>query len=135
MEVIVVLGLLGTIAAIGAYMSMGAIGRVALRGERDALVFLLHSARAAAVSNVHEMPHGVYVNPDEFVLYAGDVFVPLSPSNRPVPRNTAVEIAGLNDIRFENVSGRVVSGQGDVTFSYGGQTFEVEINDEGRIEW
>jgi prepilin-type N-terminal cleavage/methylation domain-containing protein len=134
-EVLLVIALL-TIAA-GATLIIGtdSIGRSTARSERDLVVTLLQTARAEAMANTDEVPHGLHVGSDAYFLFKGASYVSSDPTNRSYVKEDAVLVSGPTDIVFEQLSGSVTTGGGTLLFTDSGQTASTSVNAEGRIDW
>jgi len=133
-EIMVVLGLVGVIAALSVAVSFNSLGRSSVHTERDTLVSLLWVARTKSLANVDQSAHGVHIEANTFTVFTGDTYSASDPKNRVTPRNTAISISGPSDIKFLQLTGDV-AGAGTITLSGVGSTQTIEINDAGRIEW
>lgn len=125
----VVLALVGIIAAMGVIMGFDTLGRSSVHEERDLLVTLLTGQRAKALANVNESAHGLRIEDDSYVLVEVE-----SGDEREVERNENVVVDPEVEIVFEQLSG-TVSDEVELTLSQEGKTQSVEVNEAGRIEW
>src|SRR3989344_4820009 len=124
-EVLVVLALVAFIAGFGLLMGFNSISRGSVAQERDLFLTSLLGARARALANVNESPHGVHIEDDSFVLFEGNSYP--GANHRILDRD--------DDIIFEQLSGNVVEGVGTIVLSDGAQSVTIDINGVGRIEW
>ena len=132
-EVLVVTGLLTFLAGVGIVVSMQSYRGYLFRSERDLLVAVLESARSRALKNIGETPHGVHIEPDAFVLFAGAAYSSVAPENERIPRNSSVTISEDEEIIFSQLSGDAASSS--IVVSDGVHIKRISINDEGRIDW
>lgn len=140
-EVTIVLGLIGVIAAFGVAMSFSSLSSTTVTQERDLFVtLLLRSTRSAAVANLEESSHGVQIDNanDRYILFNGTTYVAGAASNRVIPyTNEAIDIenTGGNTVVFEQLSGDVTVGSGTVVISNGTASQEIIIRESGQIDW
>lgn len=133
-EVMLVLALIAVAAAIGPTFSIQAISRSYALSERDLLVSLLTEQRAAALANVHESPHSLFIDTDHYVLFEGTTYVANNPTNRIVPKLSKASITGLETIAFSQLLADVAT-PGTITITGDTQTYTIAINSAGRIDW
>ena len=133
-EVLIVLGVVGVIASIGTIFSMGSVSRSYALSERDLLVGLLTQTRAKALANVHESAHSLHVATSTYVLYEGTTFSATNPTNTHVPKVSKAAMSGLDTVSFLPMTADVVS-SGVITVVGGSQSYTIEINAVGRINW
>ncbi len=131
-EIIVVIALVGLIAAMGTIIGFDTLSRSSVHEERDLLVTLLTGVRAKALANVNQKAHGLQITADEFILFEG---TPSDPNARHVDRNANIQVdpGVLVDVVFEQLSG--ASDDKTITLSQDNKSQTVEINAAGRIEW
>jgi prepilin-type N-terminal cleavage/methylation domain-containing protein len=140
-EVTIVLGLIGVIAAFGVAMSFSSLSQTTVTQERDLFVtLLLRSTRSAAVANLEESSHGVQIDNanNRYILFNGTTYVDGAASNRVIPyTNEAISIdnTGGNTIVFEQLSGDVAVGSGTVVIANGDASAEIIIRESGQIDW
>ena len=127
------LALVAFIAGFGLLMGFNSISRGSVAQERDLFLTSLLGARARALANVNESPHGVHIEDDSFVLFEGNSYP--GANHRILDRNDAISITPDDDIIFEQLSGNVVVGVGTIVLSDGAQSATIDINGVGRIEW
>lgn len=134
MEIVIVLALVSLIAAIGPTFSSSSISRSYALSERDLLVGLLTQTRANALANVHKSAHSLYVDSNSYVLYEGTNYSSGNTTNRIVPRLSKAQVTGLQTVTFLQLTADVVN-PGTITITGDTETYIVEINDAGRINW
>lgn len=133
-EILVVVALVGFIAALGLMMSFGSLARSGVESERDLVVSLLQAQRSRALSNIHAHSHGVRLEENTIVLFEGDSYDLHDPHNQVISRNPEVSIEDVPvDIVFESLTGN--SSAQIIVFSQSHKRAEVEVNEVGRIEW
>ena len=113
----------------------------ALQRERHTLATLLQTARAAAVYNINEVPHGVAINPADhphsYVLFEGEEY-DSAVSKDVIDQAYTFEIGpgSARTFVFAQLSGDVKD-PGSVIFRDATRGIEesVTVNGEGGIEW
>ena len=140
-EITIVLGLVGVIAAFGVAMSYSSLSQTTVTQERDLFVtLLLRATRAAAIANMEEAPHGVQIDnaSHRYILFTGNTYSASDPNNRAIPYTSdliTVTNTGGNTIVFEQLSGKVSTGAGTISISNGNATQEIIIRESGQIDW
>jgi prepilin-type N-terminal cleavage/methylation domain-containing protein len=133
-EVILVVAIVAFIASMGALFSTGAITRSYTISERDLLVALLTQTRAKALANVHESAHSLHIATSSYVLYEGTTFSESNPTNKLVPKMSEATLTGLSTVTFLPLTADVAGG-GVISVIGGTQSYDVEVNSAGRINW
>ena len=133
-ELLIVLALVAFVASIGTIFSMSSISRSYALSERDLLVSLLTQARAHALANVHESAQSVYIDTDAYVLYEGTTYDVNNVTNKVIPKVSHATVSGLDTITFNQITARVTN-EGTITIAGDTQTYTIEVNNEGRINW
>ena len=140
-EVTIVLGLIGVIAAFGVALSFSSLSNTTVTQERDLFVtLLLRGTRAASVANIKEISHGVKIDNGnhKYILFEGESFAANPSSYREIPYTSEViDIinTGGDTIVFQQLSGNVIAGDGVITVSNGSATQEITIRESGQIDW
>lgn len=140
-EIILVMGLIGIILSFGVAMSIGSISQSTVTQERDLFVtLLLRGARAAAIANVGQTAHSVYIDSanHKYILFDGTTYTSGASTNREVPftnDNIVVTNTGGNKIIFDQLSGNVSEGAGTISITNGNATQEIIVREVGQIDW
>lgn len=140
-EVTIVLGLIGVIAAFGVAMSFSSLSRTSVTQERDLFVtLLLRGTRAAAIANLEETAHGVQIDNTNhrYILFNGTNYDENATSNRNVPytsESITVTNTSGDTVVFEQLSGAVITGGGVIAITNGSATQEITIRNSGQIDW
>ena len=134
LEIIIVIAIVAVVASFGASFSMNSISRSSLLSERDLLVSLLTQARAESLANVNESAHSVYIDTDSYVLYEGATYDVGNATNRVVPKVSSAAITGIDTVTFEQLTANVASA-GIMTVEGDAQSYDIEVNSVGRINW
>ena len=136
-EVLVTLGLLGIIASLGLFATLGEYRGDTLRSERDTFVALLTRARAHAMNNIAGVPHGFCVDANDYVVFAGtfsqSAIEEYQPLSRVVARSGFPACGSGSEILFTQLSGTTT--QTTLTLLQNGQTLTVSVNGEGMVGW
>lgn len=133
-ELTIVIGLVAVLASIGTAFSISSISRTHALSERDLLVSLLTQTRAKALANVNENAHGVYIDTTYYVIYEGTSYSEENPTNHHITRTSTMPIDGLQDITFQQLTADVDE-TGTIEIGADTQTYIIEINSIGRINW
>lgn len=129
-----VIGIVTLLGGLGIFLGVDAYRNYSLNQERDAIVAILQRARGESLNNIDALPHGVHFGDDEYVLFSGDLFSALDSRNQIFPINPGIEISGLNEVLFSQLSGNAHT-TGDITIGNGIRSMVISINNEGRIAW
>ena len=141
MEALVVMGLFSMIAGLGLFLDFGSYRGDAFRAEQASLVELLQTARANALNNINEEPHGVAIHPggyDGYVVFEGSTYATADHSRD--MRVEAFYTVGFSsttpqEVVFEQLSGDSNGATITMTDSVRGLTAVIAINHEGAIDW
>ena len=143
-ELILVLGLAGLLAAFSMVMSMSTISRSSVLEARDLFVtLLLHNARENALANIDALPHGIYIDNHchRFIRFADTTFTPppdctYNPAEISYTSNTlSITNTGGDIVIFEQLSGNVITGAGTITLTNGAETLDITLRTSGQIDW
>lgn len=138
-EIVVVLGITTMLASVLLFADMTTYKSSSLREERERLVTLLERARAQAMTNVHQSPHGVRITAGGYVQFEGDSFA-TAHHDRDVTMQTVYPVvfanSSPNEIVFSQLSGDA-NYEGDIVLSDPNSraTAVFSINHEGAISW
>lgn len=141
LEMIIVIALVGVVAAFSVGASMDSIARSSVTQERDLFVtLLLRGARSASLANVKGVSHGIQIDNTnhEYILFDGTTYSSGAATNRHIPytnNKLSVSNTGGNTIIFEQLSGAVTTGAGTITLSNGVQSQTIVIRNSGQIDW
>jgi prepilin-type N-terminal cleavage/methylation domain-containing protein len=133
-EIVVVIALVGIIAAMGTVVGFDALSRSNVHEERDLLVTLLTGQRAKALANINELDHGVHIDQDahEYTLIGSN------PNTIDSDEALTIDIDGNSqgEVVFEQLSGNTSCDPVcTITVSDGAKSQIIEVNKVGRIEW
>lgn len=134
-EILIVIGIFGLIISLGLVTSFNSYRRSNLRAERDILVSVLAKARNQSISNVNESPHGISVQPGNYVIFQGSSYATRDTSvDEDVPYVSSLTVSGTNEIVFVQLTGEVTT-PGTITISFQSNPADISVNSEGRIDW
>lgn len=134
-ELLVVIGIVVILTAVGVISGFNSISRGALTSEEDKLVLLLTDARTNALANTNAKPHGLYVSNTEFILFEGNDKDDDPTSWREIERNSSVEILPTDtQVVFDQLSADV-GVPVDFVLSLNETSSTVSVNEVGQIEW
>lgn len=134
-EVMVVLGLLALMAALGMFVSFDYYRSYQYRAELNTLGSMLQKARAQAQSNVNESPHGVEILANAYVIFQGPFYAAREVSlDESFTANGLVSHSGMSEVVFAQLTGEA-SASSTITLTDGTRTSLISINNEGRIDW
>jgi prepilin-type N-terminal cleavage/methylation domain-containing protein len=142
-ELLIVIGLIALIGGAILFIDLNNYRGDAFRAERTSVVTLLGQARADALNNVLEEPHGLAFfpadYPDSYVLFLGDSYAASDPATR-VPYKAAYATtfspSSPHEVVFEQLNGDA-SFSGTITMVDAERNFSYDIvlNSEGGISW
>jgi len=139
-EVLVIIGLVGVIAAIGLVVSFGSFQRNSFSTQRELAVVLLQRARSRAMANIHESAHGFVITADKFVVFEdtddSGAYEEANDVEEVVARDSNVSHSGIDEFLFEQLSGNAVSnGALDLVGNRPGDSATITVDPNGRIDW
>lgn len=134
-EILIVIGLLTGIFAMGVVTGTDTYQRYIFRAELEKTAALLQKARSSAMANVGESSHGVYFDnvSSNIILFRGTSYATSSPYNLKVEKSKVVSISGPSAVIFTPLSG--TSTAGIITLSDGIRNSLITVNNEGQINW
>ncbi len=135
LEVVLVIGLLAIIFAMGIPITFDFYVNYELGAERDNLISILQQARDLAMSGKGGVAHGVYLDTNGYVIFEGVSYASRSADyDQNFSIAELIQTTGPDEIVFEALSGRTSP---SVSFSVtnGKQTFNIDVNAEGRVQW
>lgn len=140
-EMLVVIGLVTAFASLSLFIDLNSYRGDAFRAERNTVVTLLQRARADALNNIGQDPHGVAIFPSDhphaYVLFAGtDYTSSLSSTHEVFDMAYAIELtAGPSEIVFQQLSGATAY-DGPLTLHDSERNMDavIKINNEGLID-
>lgn len=124
-------------------MSMSSYRGYSFRNERNMLISILQKARSQATSNFclgslcpDGQPHGVHIDPGQYVIFQGTTYVSGNSLNEIIKPNLGnILINAPTDIVFAQLSGSVTT-PGTITISdQAGHSSMISVNGEGQIIW
>ncbi|MEK7613724.1 MAG: type II secretion system protein [Patescibacteria group bacterium] len=136
-EVLIVIGILGVVALFTVGIDTRSISRSTASAESTVLLQMLIHARSRAMNNEYQMPHGVYVDANNFVLFRGNSYDPLAAGNEPTPRSTQVSISIPPAVPFEVVFTQLsgTTSAQTVKLASGVDSVDIDIKETGAIAW
>jgi Tfp pilus assembly protein PilV len=142
-EVLVVLALVVGISGMTFVLSLDTYRDSSLHADRMTLVSLLMHARAQSLHDVcgassctHGASHGVYIQPDHFVLFEGDSYA-LRDTDQDVTfdANPHIIHTGISEMVFASSSALVSTPGAIVLVDTGRRSATTTIGGEGQISW
>lgn len=142
LEVLMVVAIMSVVAGTSLFFTTSRLQREALLSERRHLVVALQSARANAMNNVSQTPHGVALYPPGvtgYVIFSGSTYSSREQSmetivlvDHPVRLGSTTPL----EIIFSQLSGDS-NYEGEIVLSDLGSTSSTSIfiNYEGKIGW
>jgi hypothetical protein len=148
METLVVIGLLIMIVSLGMFIGFDFYRSYAFRSERNTVISILQKARSQSMNNVNQVRHGVHFcnttcgNKLSYIIFQ-------CPANNPqctsypgitdtdltieASYNASISNSLPHDVMFDQLSGTTTTD--NITGSDGKNSYSIQINTEGRIEW
>lgn len=132
-EMLIALGMIAFIAAMGLWASMDVYRGYSYRSEVKTLVSTLQKARLASMINVNGAPHGVHIASNQYTIFQGVDYASRDTTfDTVITPSPSVTITSA-DVVFEQLSGDA-SNQ-TITISNGARSNDIVINDEGQINY
>lgn len=135
-ELLIVIAIIVVISGLGLFVGLDFYKTYALNSERDIVTSVLMKARNRAANNLNESPHGLYIDSNGYTIFQGISYALRDQSHdEPIKRNNAVNVSGLQEVVFEQLSGNLTTTEGEITLSNGARSIIISLNNEGRINW
>lgn len=141
-EILLAIGIMTTIFAVGLLMSMDTYRGYSRRSERDTLVAVLERARSRAMANVNQHSWGVCFDGTNYIIFSGPNYEGAI-TTETIPGNPSVTVADTSEApRLPCGNGGIVFAQltGDtsevtITVTQGQVVSNISTNIEGLIDW
>ncbi|MBM3261542.1 prepilin-type N-terminal cleavage/methylation domain-containing protein [Candidatus Kaiserbacteria bacterium] len=141
-EILLVVGILVLLFAIGLFMSMDVYRSYSRRSERDTVVAILQRARSRAMANINQSVWGVCMQGDGYRIFKGTTYS-ADGVTETIEGNPSVIITDTSATqRFACADGGIVFAQlsGDttdqmITVVQAGIASTISTNVLGRIDW
>lgn len=133
-EILVVMSIVAILLVAGFFVSFDSYNRESISAEHTALVSTLEKARSRAMNNINQSRHGVHIEDDSYVVFREFPYNPIESTNEEIPRNSNIIISGLDEVIFEQLSGET-NDDGTITLTEGPRTKNIEISENGLINW
>ena len=144
-EVLVVMGILAILSAMGYLVTIEFYKSYAFNAERDTIVSLLQKARAASLSNINQSPHGVYFDAadGQYVVFQGSSYAGRNQLlDQNIPYSPGITRGGtINKVIFQQLTGNSMQDgdanplSGSVTLAEGNRSETISLNNLGQINW
>ncbi len=142
-EMLIVIGLLTAVGSLSLFIDLNSYRGDAFRAEKNTIVTLLEKARADALNNINQDPHGLALfpvdHPHAYVLFSGTSYAASDPATREVfNASYAITLASTSpsEIVFAQLSGNTAY-DGVITLRDSVRSMEstITINREGMVSW
>lgn len=134
LELMLIIGILVVILSLGLPITFDFYKNYQLQAEGEKFISLLETTRNSSMINLNQLPHGVYRDNDNFVIFEGNNFAARNQSqDQNFPRAKIISVAGPDEIIFNPLSGQAISSA--FIFNNGTKSFNVYVNQEGQINW
>jgi len=137
-EILVVMGIVIALFAIGNFVDFSNIGRASLNKEEEKLVSVLQKARNRSMNNIGQSRHGVRIDPVDktnFIIFQETPYL----ENEKIPRSENIEIdtSSINttDIIFDQLSGQPNKTGNIILSDNNNTTRNITILTSGLIDW
>ncbi|MDP2788459.1 MAG: prepilin-type N-terminal cleavage/methylation domain-containing protein [bacterium] len=133
-EVLITMAVISLLFFAGYFVSVDSFSRELIISEHLTLVSVLQKARNRAMNNINTSRHGVYIENDLYIIFRKFPHNSNEPTNEKIQRNNNINISGLNEVIFSQLSGE--SGNtGDIFLDDGMRTKKITIKKGGLIDW
>lgn len=134
-EIVIVMAILAVVLGFGYFVGFDFYKNYALHSEKDLLVSILRKARSQALNNVGAAPHGVYIGSDSYIIFYGSSFAARnSQYDEDIRKAPGISSSGLDEVVFQQLSA-FSTASGAIALSNNRNSFFIDINYEGRINW
>ena len=134
-EIVVTMGIMVFIVGWGLIVGFGWYRQIILNSERDNLVGYLRRARSAALDNINQVSHGLYIGGDTYTVFEGTSYAARnSTADQSFPKSSIISVGGPLEFVFGALTGNPAA-SGAITLSDNVKSLTISINNEGRIDW
>jgi prepilin-type N-terminal cleavage/methylation domain-containing protein len=144
-EILISIGLLALIAALGMFISFDFYRNYSFRSERSVIVSTLQKARSQSMDNIDQVRHGVhFADPLQYIVFECKASMPACTDYSDADNSKDIvitpsfnsSVSGLPfDIIFDQLDGDLVSSTNSIAISDQGNVKNITINSAGRIDW
>ena len=138
-EVLVVIALGVILATFSLLLGTNFYTSYSFRSDRDILVSALEKARNRSLANINQAPHGVHIDPAQYVIFEGATYATRDATkDESIPASAAI-IRTVSvpqpEFVFLQLDGGVAI-PGNITLATAGHSpATITINSEGQIDW
>lgn len=143
-EIIIVVAIFVIVFGFGLFISMDFYKSYSLSSEKSIIVSILQKARSQSLYNINQTSHGVHFdNPLKYIIFECASANPQctdyatgadTSKDIPIQPSYGITIVGIPfDVMFEQLSG--ASFDKTITVSDKIRSYDININNEGRIDW
>lgn len=147
-ETLIVIGVISILAMMSLFMNLNNYRGDSFRSEVSSLGMTLQTARANALNNINQKPHGVAIHPggyDGYIIFEGSSYA-VADHTRDISIKASYNItlapSSPAEIIFKQLSGNALNSggvdyDGEITFvdPQRNMTAIISINHEGKISW
>ncbi|MBI4993586.1 prepilin-type N-terminal cleavage/methylation domain-containing protein [Candidatus Wolfebacteria bacterium] len=133
-EIIVAMAILSVIAGLGFWVSLEFYKTYNLDSEFNILTSALRKVRNLSMTNFNESAHGIYIEPNRYVIFQGSSYVARNQSFDEIYEPLSVNFSGIGEAVFSQLSGDS-SASGTIKINYETKNRQVFINYDGKIDW
>lgn len=134
-EVLIAAAIFVIVIAAGLFMGLDFYRSSVFTSERDTVVAILRKVRTQAAHNVLELPHGVFIDKNHYVIFAGPSYAQRNQQfDEMIAKSAAVSASGTLEIVFRQLLAMPVA-SGTIILSDGVRNAVIEVNEAGRINW
>lgn len=135
-ELLIVVAIIVVVSGLGLFVSLDFYKTYALNSERDIVIGILMKARNRATNNFNESRHGIFIDSTGYTIFQGTSYALRNTSyDELIKRSNSVTATGVSEIVFEQLTGSLTTGEGDITLSNNVKSINISLNNEGRINW
>ena len=152
-EIIVAISILAIVASLGLFVSIDFAKSYNFRSEKNTIVSLLQRARGESINNINQSRHGVHLEGDplKYTIFECPPSPPALPCTSYVSNyndlmiSSSYKISVITppspslpfDVIFDQLNGNCVSCSSPITIQVkdASKTYDISVNNEGRIDW
>lgn len=133
----IVIAIVIIIAGFSYFVGLDYYQSFAFRVERNLLVSTLGKARAKALSNFNQKPHGVHIESGAYTIFEGNTYVSGNPSNQIIDGNSHLSLTGSPVLPVDIVFSQLTANANQVTLTLADavRSTIITINPVGQINW
>jgi prepilin-type N-terminal cleavage/methylation domain-containing protein len=133
-ELVIVFAIFALVASFGLPLGFDAYRNYLLTSEARNLLSILRRAENLALANNYSSDHGVFLGPNQFVIFQGSSYASRNPVfDENYPLNPSITVSSTPEVVFSRLAATTTATT--ITLSNNTKSITITINNQGSIDW